>query len=51
MKVLAAFSLLFVAINALPLGDQIEEAQKFDGKIWVVLVAGSNEWYNYRHQV
>lgn len=21
------------------------------GKHWVVLVAGSNSWYNYRHQV
>lgn len=22
-----------------------------NGKIWVLLVAGSNGWYNYRHQV
>lgn len=22
-----------------------------DGKNWVVIVAGSNGWYNYRHQV
>jgi legumain len=50
MKVLAAFCLVFVANNSIPLGDQKEEAQKLDGKIWGVLVAGSNEWYNYRHQ-
>ena len=22
----------------------------FKGKIWVLLVAGSENWYNYRHQ-
>jgi legumain len=26
-----------------------QESQE-NGNIWVVLVAGSNEWYNYRHQ-
>ena len=27
------------------------EPEKCRGKTWAVLVAGSNEWYNYRHQV
>nr|XP_027081929.1 legumain-like isoform X1 [Coffea arabica] len=26
------------------------EPEKCRGKTWAVLVAGSNEWYNYRHQ-
>lgn len=26
------------------------ESEKYQGKTWAVLVAGSNEWYNYRHQ-
>lgn len=25
--------------------------QPHDGKNWVLIVAGSNSWYNYRHQV
>ena len=29
---------------------QIEDAKEFSGNIWAVLVAGSNGWYNYRHQ-
>ncbi|XP_069493837.1 legumain isoform X2 [Ambystoma mexicanum] len=36
---------LVLGINALPLED-IEDG----GKHWVVIVAGSNGWYNYRHQ-
>ncbi|VDK27569.1 unnamed protein product [Gongylonema pulchrum] len=32
--------------------DSSEENQaRTRGKIWVVLVAGSNGWYNYRHQL
>jgi legumain len=50
MKVLSLLSLLFLGANALPFGDQILQSQKFNGDIWVVLVAGSNGWYNYRHQ-
>ncbi|XP_007472623.2 legumain [Monodelphis domestica] len=34
-----------LAVNTLPLGD-LEDG----GKHWVVIVAGSNGWYNYRHQ-
>ena len=25
--------------------------REVDAKIWALLVAGSNGWYNYRHQV
>ena len=51
MKVLALISVLFLAANALPFGDVLEQSKDFDGDIWVVLVAGSNTWDNYRHQV
>ena len=34
---------------ALAAGFPTEEPQ--NGKNWVVIVAGSNGWYNYRHQV
>ena len=27
-----------------------QEAEKFNGSVWALLVAGSNEYYNYRHQ-
>ncbi|KAI1294205.1 Legumain [Halotydeus destructor] len=30
--------------------DQSAEQQPFNGTIWALLVAGSNEYYNYRHQ-
>jgi len=30
--------------------EQGNEDKAAEGKIWVVLVAGSNGWYNYRHQ-
>lgn len=44
---IAAVLLLgFVALGA---GMPIED-QEDGGKHWVVLVAGSNGWYNYRHQ-
>ncbi|XP_076979507.1 legumain [Tamandua tetradactyla] len=36
---------LVLGIGAFPLGDPEE-----GGKHWVVIVAGSNGWYNYRHQ-
>lgn len=32
-------------VNAFPSPDAE------DGKNWVLIVAGSNGWYNYRHQV
>ncbi|MGH0179834.1 UNVERIFIED_CONTAM: hypothetical protein FKN15_022378 [Acipenser sinensis] len=35
---------LALAVSAIPL----EDPEK--GKNWVVIVAGSNSWYNYRHQ-
>lgn len=28
----------------------LEEAESVEGKAWVLLVAGSNGWFNYRHQ-
>ncbi|MBN3309658.1 legumain [Amia ocellicauda] len=36
---------LALAVSALPLQDTED-----GGKHWVVIVAGSNGWYNYRHQ-
>uniref|UniRef100_A0A3B3RC35 Legumain n=1 Tax=Paramormyrops kingsleyae TaxID=1676925 RepID=A0A3B3RC35_9TELE len=29
---------------------QPSDLQPHDGKNWVLIVAGSNGWYNYRHQ-
>lgn len=29
---------------------ETEHTDKFNGSIWALLVAGSNEYYNYRHQ-
>jgi legumain len=45
---LALISLLVLTANSLPFEGQF--GQTDDGKEWVVLVAGSNTWYNYRHQ-
>ena len=36
---------LALTVTALPM------PKAEDGKNWVVIVAGSNGWYNYRHQV
>lgn len=39
---------LVLGAGAIPVGvDDPEDG----GKHWVVIVAGSNGWYNYRHQV
>ncbi|CAG2178606.1 unnamed protein product, partial [Oppiella nova] len=43
MKVLCLLSVLVLAVNSLPVNE-------FNGNSWVVLVAGSNTWGNYRHQ-
>lgn len=45
--------LLFLALFGLCLGllSAFPAFEEHDGKNWVVLVAGSNGWYNYRHQV
>lgn len=46
-KVAVLLSLVLGA-GAVPIGvDDPEDG----GKHWVVIVAGSNGWYNYRHQV
>lgn len=37
---------LVLGIGAVPTDDPED-----GGKHWVVIVAGSNGWYNYRHQV
>lgn len=29
---------------------ETQEVEKFNGSVWALLVAGSNEYYNYRHQ-
>lgn len=42
---LALIGLSLGLINAFP------TEQPEGGKNWVVIVAGSNGWYNYRHQV
>ena len=34
----------------LTINDDDEEDSKWNATIWAVLVAGSNEYYNYRHQ-
>ena len=32
-------------------GERVELAQSATGSHWALIVAGSNGWYNYRHQV
>ncbi|XP_054159946.1 legumain-like [Oppia nitens] len=44
MKVIALLAVLFSLTNAFPFESNS------NGTTWVVLVAGSNGWYNYRHQ-
>lgn len=46
IKVLAVVTVTLVSFA---LGFPTQETGT--GKNWVVLVAGSNGWYNYRHQV
>jgi len=43
MKLLLVLSAIVLAVNSLPVNEN-------GGKNWVVLVAGSNTWWNYRHQ-
>jgi len=42
--------LVFIGILLIAINAQLSVAQQSSGDIWVVLVAGSNEYYNYRHQ-
>lgn len=44
---------VFFALLGLSLGlvNAFPSQQPDGGKNWVVIVAGSNGWYNYRHQV
>ncbi|XP_054162249.1 legumain-like, partial [Oppia nitens] len=37
-----------ITVNSIPFKDGFEKS--INGKTWVVLAAGSNEWDNYRHQ-
>lgn len=30
--------------------QETKDVEKFNGSVWALLVAGSNEYYNYRHQ-
>jgi legumain len=30
--------------------NQVQNDKSFNGTIWALLTAGSNQWYNYRHQ-
>lgn len=45
VSILGLILSLGLAVSAFP-AEQPE-----NGKHWVVIVAGSNGWYNYRHQV
>lgn len=47
-KVAALLSLV-LGSGALP--TSVDDDPEDGGKHWVVIVAGSNGWYNYRHQV
>lgn len=44
---------VFLCLLGLSLGlvAALAAQQPDGGKTWVVIVAGSNGWYNYRHQV
>lgn len=45
-------SLVFALLGVtLGLVKAFPSEQPNDGKTWVVIVAGSSGWYNYRHQV
>jgi len=44
-----AVSLLALSLGLVVSGFPAEQPD--NGKHWVVIVAGSNGWYNYRHQV
>ena len=51
LLVLAASGL--ISCGKIDLGEQMSEFVKNkpeDGKLWALLVAGSNGWWNYRHQ-
>uniref|UniRef100_A0A914HNS0 legumain n=1 Tax=Globodera rostochiensis TaxID=31243 RepID=A0A914HNS0_GLORO len=47
MTSIVTFLAIFLFFNSLKVA---EAADKTDGTIWAVLVAGSNGWWNYRHQ-
>lgn len=50
-KLGALLGLLCSVAGAMPnLKQMQQEAQAENGEIWALLVAGSNGWYNYRHQ-
>lgn len=45
-------SVLFAVLGlSLGLVSAFPSQEPENGKNWVVIVAGSNGWYNYRHQV
>jgi glycosylphosphatidylinositol transamidase (GPIT) subunit GPI8 len=44
-KLVGLFGMMIVSLLGV-----VEASVEVDN-IWAVLVAGSNEWYNYRHQV
>lgn len=47
-------SVLFALLGltaGLVIGFPTQEEENSGGKHWVLIVAGSNGWYNYRHQV
>ena len=41
----------FVLGDVLRYGFEFNEVNDVKGNHWAVIVAGSNGWYNYRHQV
>ena len=48
LSICLGFELNFFNYFNNPLND--ERDNSWNGTIWAVLVAGSNGWYNYRHQ-
>lgn len=47
---IVCLAVLFLAASASGLQTEDLPAIPNDGELWAVLVAGSNGWYNYRHQ-
>ena len=46
LKILSGALLLIASVNSVSFKKDDD-----DGELWAVLVAGSNNWSNYRHQV
>ncbi|KAI6192062.1 Legumain [Aphelenchoides bicaudatus] len=49
MRALLVISLLVAVVGALT-SQRLTPTRQNEGKIWALLIAGSNSWWNYRHQ-